>query len=280
MNDAAVADEPEVIEPDLVEQVDTDETEDVEVTEGKESEETGEAEESAEPSESSAEKETDGFQERINEVTGKFRSEERARIEAETRLKQLEQRLQTMETAEPVDPDKSLVDFDYDEKAYAEHLTKVAKQSAQQEVRERLEQEKATDRQAQFAGREAEFAREVDDYNMKTRNPDLTITESMVETLRTADKGPAVLYYLANNPDEARSLSQMHPLDAAYELGNIGATKLVKPEKPSTQTPPPPPKIKGGDKPAPIRSDSPESDKLSDAEWLRRERKRLAAKDK
>jgi len=273
MNDAAVVED---IEPEEVEAVETEEAEADDIVD----EDEASQEEDGEPSESSTEKKDDSFQARIDELTGKYRSEERARIEAEARYQQMQERLQAMEQAKPIEPDKTLADFDYDEKQYASYLSDVARQSAQQEVQQRLEKERASERQIQFTAREADFSREVQDYNMVTRNPELPITLPMIETLQTSEKGPEVLYYLGKNPDVARSLSTMHPLDAARELGRIEETKLVKPEKSESKAPPPPPKLKTGNAPTRISSDSPESDKLSDAEWLRRERKRLAAKGK
>ena len=274
MNDAAVVEDND---PEVTDEVETDEVAEEIVDEN---EDTGKAEEEAEPSESSAEKKDDSFQARIDELTGKYRSEERARIEAEARYRQMQERLQEIEQAAPISPDKTLADFDYDEKQYASYLSDVARQSAQQEVQQRLEKERATERQIEFTARESAFSREVQDYNMVTRNPDLPITSSMLEAMQTSEKGPEVLYYLGKNPDVARSLATMHPLDAARELGRIEATKLVKPEKSESKAPPPPPKLKAGNTPTRISSDSPESDQLSDEEWLRRERKRLASKGK
>lgn len=282
MNDAAVVED---IQPDLIEEADAEaaKTEDVVDEEQASEEETEDKTEETEdePSESSAEKKDDSFQSRIDELTGKYRSEERARIEAEAKYQQTQQRLQALEEAKPIEPDKTLADFEYDEGQYASYLSDVARQTAQQEVKQQLEQERKTTRQLEFKAREDDFGRNVDDYNQVTRNPDLQITETMVEVLQAAEKGPEVLYYLGTNPDVARSLAQMSPLDMAREMGRIEASKLVKPEpKKESKTPPPPPKLKAGNSVTRIAPDSPESDKLSDEEWLKRERKRLAAKDK
>jgi len=274
--DAAVVeeiDEVEEVDADLVDadDADPDDTDD---------EDGATEEDDSESAESSTAKKDDSFQTRIDELTGKYRSEERARTEAETRYQQTLRQLQEMQQARPIDPDKSLADFDYDEKSYASYLTDVARQSAQQEIQQRLYQERTTERHLQFTARESDFGSKVDDYQSVTRNPALPITGPMIEALQTTEAGPAVLYYLGKNPDVARNLAGMPPLDMARELGRIEATKLSKPEKSTSKTPPPPSKIKAGAASTRIAPNSPESDKLSDKEWLSRERKRLAAKDK
>lgn len=285
MNDAAVVED---IEPDLVEQAEVEETEAADVVDeegaSEDAEETEataeESEEEDEPSESSPEKKGDSFQERIDELTGKFRSEERARIEAEARYQQMEQRLQAMEQVKPIEPGKTLADFDFDEGQYAEYLSQVARQTAQQEVKQQLEQERAIARQLEFQARESEFSANVPDYELVAYHKAI-INADMAQVLQVAEKGPELAYYLGQNVEVGQRLSKMSRDAMAMELGIIAATKLVKPEvKKESKAPPPPPKLKTAKTATRITSDSPESDNLSDEEWLRRERKRLAAKDK
>jgi hypothetical protein len=138
--------------------------------------------------------------------------------------------------------------------------------------------EQAQQRQRVFNSKEADFAATVDDYNTVTRSQSLSVTPHMVETLQNAEKGPEVLYYLAKNPEVSANLARMNPLDMAMELGAIQATKLVKPEKTVKTPAAPPAKLSPVNSTVRIKSNTPESDKLSDAEWLKRERKRLAAK--
>ena len=270
--DAAVVED---IEPELVEQADA-ELADEEVDSENEVEASAE-DEDAEPSESSTEKKTDKFQERIDEVTRKFRETERRALELEQKNRELLE-AQQAKPVEPVAPGKTLADFEYDEAAYASYLTDHARQSAEAEVQQRAYREQAQMREREFNTKEAEFSVSVDDYQAVTRNPSVDISREMVAVVQTSDKGPEVLYYLGKNPDVASSLYRMEPLAMAREIGRIEATKLVAPEK-SVKTPAaPPPKLKAVDATARIKSDSAESDKLSDDEWLKRERKRLAAK--
>ena len=281
MADEAVAEvvEEEIVE-DVVEEVKDDIEDDLDEADAEPEEaETADSEEVAkeepEPEESSPSKKDDGFQKRIDELTTRFYNEKQR---ADTYQQQLDE---AAKVTTPTEPGKTLADFEYDEAQFATYLTDQAKIEAKADVERNAQQERTMQRRAEFEMKEASFATTTDDYQVVTRNPALPITAAIVETLQSAEKGPEVLYYLGKHPDIAASLSQMSPLDAARELGKIEATKLVKPEPSITNTPKPVPKIKAADTGAVrIRSDSPESDKLSDKEWLKRETKRLASKVK
>jgi hypothetical protein len=268
--DEAVA---EVVE-DVVEDIDDIEADEVDTedaeAEAADSEET--ASDKDEPSESSTEKKDDGFDKRAAELTSKFYTEKQQK---EFYKQQYEEAIAKQQSV-PVEPGKTLADFEYDEAAYTSYLTEQAKQAAQAEVEQSHQQERVMKARAEFEMKEAAYAETAPDYMVVTRAQTLPVSPAMVETLQTAEKGPEVLYYLGKNPDVAASIAGMAPLDAARELGRIEATKLTKPEPPKSKTPPPPPKIKGADSAVVrIKSDSPDSDKLSDEEWLKRERKRL-----
>ena len=116
MTDDAPVVEDEVEE--IVDEADAEltetETETVDETDADEAE--ASEQEEGEPGESSApKKEGSKFQERISEVTSQFRTEQEARIKAETRSIELEQRLQEQQQqAATPEPGKGLADFDYD----------------------------------------------------------------------------------------------------------------------------------------------------------------------
>ena len=272
MPDEAVA---EVIEDDILEQVDAESEVEEEITESEDGatdvEAQAETKEEPEPSESSAEKKDDGFQKRIDELTQRYYTEKQRGDTYEAQVRAAQQAIPKFEAG------KTLADFDYDEGQYSTYLLGQARADAQAEVQRNIQQESASKARVAFEVKEAGFATDVPDYQAVTRNPALMITPAIVETLQNAEKGPDVLYYLGKHPDITASLANMSPLDAARELGKIEATKLIKPEPPKSKTPAPVPKIKGTDTATSrVRSDSPDSDKLSDAEWLKRENKRIA----
>ena len=277
MNDAAVVEPDEEIESDEVET----ETEEIETEEIDEDEASQDDESEDEPSESSTEKK-DSFQERIDELTAKYRSEERARRMAEERARAIEQEAEQLRQQQPrqaARPDKTLSDFDYDEGKYSEYLLNFAQERARADAMESARQEQARERttrlRAEFSLREADFSKKVSDYRDVVYRDDLPITQEIAEVIQSAEKGPDVAYYLAKNPDVLSRLADMHPYDMAREIGRIEASQLVIPEKKPETPPKPPPKIKSGDGARKIASDDPASDKLSDAEWLAREKKRL-----
>jgi len=235
-----------------------------------ESEEAGEAEEEAEPSDSSPEKKTDAFQERINEVTGKF-YQEKERGDHFEKLWEDSQKVQ-----EPaLEPGRTLESFGYDEAQFAAYHEAQGLIKARAEVAWKSEQQQEQSRQFAFQAKEAAFAEGVGDYYQVAHHS--PISPAVAGLLKGSDKGPELAYYLGKNPALADSLSKMSIVDAAGELGRIEVSKLVKPE-PSTNKPAAPaPKIKATDKSGiRIKSDSPDSDSLSDDEWLKRERKRVS----
>ena len=231
----------EVVDAVVAEEVETEEVETVD-TETDETEETedGEAEakaEEPEPEKSSTSKK-DGFQKRIDEITKIRRELERDR----NYWRELAESKQV--APDPVEPGKSLADFEYDEGKYATYLTDLAKVDAKAEVDRQLDSDRQARSRADFSSKEADFSENLDDYHIVTRSNDLKITEPMLAVMQGADKGPDILYYLGKNPDVAERLAAMPPGAMAMELGRIEVTKLVK-EKPSTVStaPKPVPKI-------------------------------------
>ncbi len=117
------------------------------------------------------------------------------------------------------------------------------------------------------------------------------VTAAAIETLRTAkgpaqtaiahavqysEKGPELLYFLGQNPEEVSRLAAMHPTQAVLALGKL-ETRFAT-QKPGEETTPP--TTKAPKPPTPIRKtsggveadpDDPASDKtLTDEEWIKR----------
>jgi len=273
---AEVVNEPYVNE--IVEPVDTDdEIED----EGEdqadppiaaESEELGEVEEETEPSESSTEKKADGFQERIDELTAKFYEEKTQR---EHYQKQWEDSQKAPEV-EQLEPGRTLESFGYDEEQYRTYTEAQALISARATIARESDNQQAQTRQFAFQAKEAKFADGIGDYYQVAHHA--PISNEIAGLIKGSDKGPEIAYYLGKNPELAISLSHMSLIDAAGELGRIEVGKLVKPDPSTTKPAAPAPKVKATDKSGiRVKSDSPDSDSLSDEEWLKRERKRVRA---
>jgi hypothetical protein len=73
------------------------------------------------------------------------------------------------------------------------------------------------------------------DFNEVIGNPDLPITDAMVNAMMAIDSGSDVAYYLGKNPHEAARIAQLPPTSQAREIGQL-AKKVVAP-------PPSPPNL-------------------------------------
>ena len=252
------------------EEVDTEEVEDKAEakTEAKPADTT---EEKGKDSESSPEK--DKVQERIDELTRKYRNEEREKLTLQQENEDLKQKLGEVE--EFPTPDKTLADFDYDEGKYSKYLMEFARETAKTQVNEGLEEERNRRAKADFQSRESEFSADIEDYQTVTRNPALRITEDILSALQQASEGPALLYYLGKNPEIASRLAELPAHAVAYELGRIEALDLKKPEPEVTKAPAPTPKLDGVEQSTTVDPKTPDGDNLSTEDWMRRRTKQV-----
>lgn len=242
------------------------------------------AEPQAAKPEAKSDDEPKGVAKRIKELTDRIRAAE----ERERRYLSMLERGQAPQQPAKSDDDepvKSLKDFNYDEKSFLEYsekrlaarADKAAKEAAQ---RWRAEQD-AIARRAKYDERVAAFSKTVDDFDdvVNDRTP---VSEGMADFLLDSDEAGALMYYLGNNPEEARKLYYMSPAKAGRELTKLEdrlvAERKKAAEKPVTNAPAPAPKIDAVEPSIAVSTTSPESDKLSTKEWVARERRRLAKK--
>lgn len=218
------------------------------------------------------------FQERIDELTSKYREEQRRREELERRLSALEAPKQnkpeptpTQETPKAEGPDPYAKNEDGSEKYPLgeydpRYVADLARFTVEQQFKA-LETQKEEQRQ-----REAEEAQKREiisgwQSKMETaqeRYPDLQEKgQQMLEnlgqldpvyedylsaTIMNMDYGPDVLYYLASNPAEAKTIINAGPTKAAVALGRIEAKFAVaEAEKVIAR-----PKVSGAPNPPPV----------------------------
>ena len=130
---------------------------------------------------------------------------EAARLRAEVQAKQ--------QPATPSGPAPKPEDFDYDAQKYAEAYAdwKINEQQAQQRAKQSAAQQ--ADQTAEQATRVARIVdtgrSQYDDFDEVISRPGLTISQDMVDVLAASEKGADLAYYLGNNPEKARELSQM-----------------------------------------------------------------------
>lgn len=242
------------------------------------------------PSETEA-KEKSGVSKRIDELTRLRRDAERER----DRWYETAQRLQQAqgskpEAAQPKHEEasglKTLADFGWDEKQFATYLLKQAApkpETLRETYRELQEQEAKKDREETFRSREAQFAKEHEDYEEVAYYA--PISQKLAEVIQEVEEGPELAYYLGKNPDIAKKLSKLSQGAAAVELGKLSAKLAVEKEKASqpsvSKAPPPTPKVEGVSETVSVKSAAdPESDKLSPAEWAKLREKELRKKQR
>lgn len=233
--------------------------------------------------EAKSDDEPKGVAKRIKELTDRIKAAE----ERERRyLSMLERNQPQQQPAKSEDePEKSLKDFNYDENAYRNYERARIRAEAEKAAKEiaeryRVEQE-AMQRRAKYDERVEAFRKSVDDYDDVVTDS-TPVSEGMADYLLDSDEAGALMYYLGNNPDEARKLYYMSPAKAGRELTKL-EDRLVSErkkaaEKPVSKAPPPAPKIEGKSPGSTaVRSTDPEAEKLPGDEWRKIRERELAA---
>lgn len=223
------------------------------------------------------EKTSDPFKERIDKLTANWRETQRALQQREQELAELQKQLD--EAPKPIEEVKTLADFDYDEGQFQAYVldrsTKIAREEARLALKEVQSEQTVEKQQTEYAKREQQFAESVKDYHELVYDPNLKISAPMAEAIKVLEEGPELAYYLAKNPDEAAEIAGQGAVQAAVSMAEL-RSKLVaeksKAKKEVSDAPPPPPKKIGGSEPGrKVSTTSPDSDKLSDDEWFKRE---------
>jgi len=229
-------------------------------------------------------KEPKGVGKRIDELTRNWRESQRQ----VTALTALIERLSSSPPKHeaPVDTEKKLGDFGYDESKYRTYLTEQASRSAIEAARKeaqtwRTEQETAAKRAA-FDARAAKFSGEVEDFH-EVFTAETPVSQAMAEAMMDTDEGPAIAYYLGKNPDIARKLYGLSAVQAGKEIARIEdrivAERKKAAEKKVSQAPEPAPQIDGsGSTVLSVKASEPGSDKLTDAEWVKLREKEVRRK--
>lgn len=194
--------------------------------------------------------------------------------------------------AAPPQPAKPIVaptleQFEYDEDKFRKAQQDYIDSLVDQKIADRLskvEQERQVKaREQTFQQRQQEFASKNPEYVEKViqgaERGEWACSEAMAEMIQESDKGPEVALYLASNPDVAKQIAGLSDRAAARELGRIEAKlekPVVAPVTRISQAPPPAPKLEASDGAVTPKTTDPDSDKLSNEEWNRLEKKRMA----
>jgi hypothetical protein len=184
---------------------------------------------------------------------------------------------------------KTLADFNFDEAQHQAYIFQQSAKAATEAAKRELKAEQETQRKqkdlADYVGRVKEFAKDKADFNDVAESA--RISDQIAEMVVRSEQGPELAYHLGKNPDVATSLSALPPSIAAYELGMLAARLkfdreiAAKAKTSLSQAPPPAPRIEAtGDGTPKAKPDDPDSDKLSDAEWVKRRNAQVAARQR
>lgn len=176
---------------------------------------------------------------------------------------------------------------------YEEYIRADAKWNAQQEarttVRQELEDSRKEESQRSQKEAQAKVAKEwegsvdaardaIDDFDDVCGDSEAPVTDAMrAAILESGDKGPFIAYHLAKNPAEAERIAKLSPTRQAAEIVKL-EEKVTKPAKTPSKAPPPiSPLGTKGDADGNLDTTNPKAaEKLSTAEWIRRDRERLS----
>ena len=202
-----------------------------------------EPEQVTEPEQPEAEPEPkkDRVQERINQLTAKYREEERKRQELEERLKAVEQ----PQPAAPKVP--RLEDFDYDDSQYQQALLKYQEHlidvKVTQRTQEIIQQQRQSAHEERQRTKAESFGKKVEAANIKGYQEAIEslvnyapLRPELVDAIQEDDNGPHLVHYLGTHLDVADRIAQIrNPAIAALELGKISAGLKHKPNKQITK---------------------------------------------
>lgn len=176
-----------------------------------------------------------GAEARIDELTRKFREQER-RAEYFERLATQNQAPHSAPTAAPR---PNLDDFaDYAE--YVEALTDwKVEQKLQTHSQTSAEKASAGLRAVTWESRVEEARSSIADYDTVVGSSELPIAAHVADALMDSERGPELAYHMATHPEVVDRLNKMSPLKAALELGKLETSISAPVAKPASKAPPP-----------------------------------------
>lgn len=274
MNGKARVKDEDTVEPDVVEPVSEDE--DVPGSElGEPDDEALDGDDDSQEKPVEKPKKVNRVQERINELTARAREAERAlaALEAAQQTKQPEPAKAPTAPVQDNAPNPDAQNEDGSDKYplgeydpqyirdMARHTIETEwarkeQEAAETSQRQQIEQARA-EIQNQWVERLTPALEQHEDFLDKTMELesafdglDPQYSDYLVQTIKSLDHGPDVLYYFANNLEEAKKFVGLGPLNATLALGEINAMfkGTTRKAEPKVSKAPPPPQVNKGSK--------------------------------
>ncbi len=253
------------------------------------------AEADAKPQESEAEiavskddEKPDSFGGRIKQLTDRNRSDKQESDAKNFELRQENERLTKELKERPLtqEPLKTIEDFDHDETQYHEYLDKrtttIAENAASEAVGKVQTQIESSQVDTSFRAKETEFESTVADYDDAVYGLDANgnrkwaASDAMTDRIRVSDIGPEMAYHLAKNPGTASEIASLNNRDDMVARMTTLETSLksekAKKGKSVSDTPPPTPKLPGGE----TALDRGYHEEMSDSDFNKMRRKEIA----
>ena len=231
--------------------IDSQEPEQGETSEAIETPE-GEQEAAELSDEETVEKQEEEKQKKRNSVQQRISQLARQKNEANTKVQQLEQQVAFLESQyqQPQETPRAyprLEDHDYDEQrhqqAVLEYTSSLNQQNVQQVMTQQqqaqiaqLESQKAQIAQTVFVEKANDFAIDYPDFQQRLSSPDFHQSDFVAREIVDMDNGPAVAYYLSNNPNIANAINRKSDRDALKDLTKISTALAINSRRKSANT--------------------------------------------
>lgn len=234
-------------------------------------------------------KKKDRFQERVNQLLERERIANEKAAEAQRKLDELAAKQADPVKSTPVVQDTGPSPSDKNEDGTdkyplgefdPEYIRDMARHTIDKEwaarkeqeaieLSQRQEQEARDHLQSQWLEKLAPVTEQHEDFLDKTMELESTFegldpqySDYLVQTIKSLDHGPEVLYYFANHLDEAAQFVKAGPLGATLALGEINAMfkGQTRQEQKLSKAPPPPQVNKGSNTRTTVRGDTDDLD--------------------
>lgn len=216
-------------------------------------------------------------QEDLDRITDKVRrnASRTARIAAERDF--LARQNQPQRQEQPTAPQREgFASYEEFLQAQARHEAKEAARGEVERAQKAERERAANDAVAREWNEKIEAAKkDLPDFDQVVEDAaDMPLTQAMAQALRESDRGAHLIHYLATHADEAERISKLTP---ARQMAAIVALeeKVAKPSRKPSSAPAPLNPVGTSESGGDVSTTDPRSDRLSTAEWMKRERVRM-----
>ena len=183
---------------------------------------------------------------RFKRLTDRLRAKDRELAELRGELTAVLHIVKPPVAAPPAGPQRPTRDTYPDDDAYIEA---VADWKAEEKVQAALAKERATMATTHatqtstslaegFQARLDAAKHQYKDYDEVVGDSTVVVSTPVAEAIQESEQGPALIYYLAQHPDDAALLNQLGPIALGRRLATLEASLPPAPASQRTQTPP------------------------------------------